>query len=141
MAVISMTRADDAMTVDGNGQSVDLSSLSSDVHAIQWDGSTGHIEYNDGRLNETIDSIDDYQSYIDAHASAKAAEDAEKAATVQAEQDASDAREAQEATYGWKRIQDYPSIGNQLDSLFHAGVFPEDMEAEIQAVKDNHPKE
>ena len=46
MAIISMTRPDDAVTVDGNGQSVDLSSLASNIHAIQWDGSTGHIEYN-----------------------------------------------------------------------------------------------
>jgi hypothetical protein len=34
----------------------------------------------------------------------------------------------------------YPAIGDQLDSLFHAGVFPEEMEATIQAVKDAYPK-
>lgn len=34
----------------------------------------------------------------------------------------------------------YPPIGDQLDALFHAGVFPEDMAAKIQAVKDEHPK-
>ena len=34
----------------------------------------------------------------------------------------------------------YPSIGDQLDALFHAGVFPEEMAAKIQAVKDAYPK-
>lgn len=34
----------------------------------------------------------------------------------------------------------YPSIGDQLDALFHAGAFPDDMAAEIQAVKDANPK-
>ena len=38
------------------------------------------------------------------------------------------------------RLEEYPSIGDQLDSLFHAGVFPEEMAAKIQAVKDAHPK-
>lgn len=34
----------------------------------------------------------------------------------------------------------YPSIGNQLDALFHAGVFPAEMAAQIQAVKEQFPK-
>ena len=34
----------------------------------------------------------------------------------------------------------YPSIGDQLDALFHAGVFPANMAAQIQAVKDANPK-
>ena len=38
------------------------------------------------------------------------------------------------------RAKEYPSIGDQLDALFHAGVFPDDMAAQIQAVKDAHPK-
>lgn len=38
------------------------------------------------------------------------------------------------------RKNSYPSIGDQLDALFHAGVFPADMAAQIQAVKDANPK-
>ncbi len=34
----------------------------------------------------------------------------------------------------------YPDIGDQLDDLFHAGAFSDDMAAKIQAVKDAHPK-
>ena len=33
----------------------------------------------------------------------------------------------------------YPSVGDQLGALFDAGVFPEDMAAKIQAVKDAYP--
>jgi len=43
--------------------------------------------------------------------------------------------------YKEKRQVEYPSIGDQLDALFHAGVFPEEMAAQIQAVKDKYPKE
>lgn len=38
------------------------------------------------------------------------------------------------------RKQEYPSIGDQLDSLFHAGVFPDEMASKIQSVKDKYPK-
>ena len=38
------------------------------------------------------------------------------------------------------RVPEYPSIGDQLDSLFHAGAFPADMAAQLQAVKDKHPR-
>lgn len=43
-------------------------------------------------------------------------------------------------TYAEKRAAEYPKVGDQLDALFHAGVFPADMAAEIQAVKDKYPK-
>lgn len=38
------------------------------------------------------------------------------------------------------RAAEYPEIGDQLDALFHAGIFPSDMAATIQAVKDKYPK-
>ena len=43
--------------------------------------------------------------------------------------------------YNNKRASEYPSIGDQLDALFHSGVFPAEMAAQIQAVKDKYPKE
>lgn len=42
--------------------------------------------------------------------------------------------------YQRKRVVEYPSIGDQLDALFHAGVFPSDMAEQIQAIKDKYPK-
>jgi hypothetical protein len=43
-------------------------------------------------------------------------------------------------TYAQNRINEYPSIGDQLDALFKAGVFPADMAEKIQSVKDKYPK-
>jgi hypothetical protein len=43
-------------------------------------------------------------------------------------------------SYDKKRLSEYPPIGDQLDALFHAGVFPADMAAKIQAVKTKYPK-
>jgi hypothetical protein len=42
--------------------------------------------------------------------------------------------------YKRKRADEYPPIGDQLDALFHAGVFPPDMAAKIQEIKDKFPK-
>jgi hypothetical protein len=42
--------------------------------------------------------------------------------------------------YQRDRAAAYPSIGDQLDALFKSGVFPADMAATIQAVKDKYPK-
>jgi uncharacterized small protein (DUF1192 family) len=53
-------------------------------------------------------------------------------ARLQAEYDAKE--------YARKRAVEYPAIGDQLDALFHAGVFPAEMAALIQAVKDKYPK-
>lgn len=38
------------------------------------------------------------------------------------------------------RKREYPSIGDQLDSLFRAGIFPEEMAQKIQEIKDKYPK-
>ena len=38
------------------------------------------------------------------------------------------------------RAKEYPPITDQLDALFHAGVFPPEMAAQIQAIKDKYPK-
>lgn len=38
-----------------------------------------------------------------------------------------------------KRQSSYPSVGDQLGALFDAGVFPAEMAAKIQAVKDTYP--
>jgi hypothetical protein len=38
------------------------------------------------------------------------------------------------------RSNSYPSIGDQLDALFHAGIFPEEMANKIQEIKNRYPK-
>jgi len=48
--------------------------------------------------------------------------------------------EALAVKYREERKVEYPSIGDQLDALFHAGSLPDDLATEIQAVKDKYPK-
>ena len=43
--------------------------------------------------------------------------------------------------YQRSRAAEYPSIGDQLDALYHAGTFDSTMTATIKAVKDKYPKE
>tara|TARA_B100000809_G_C14996546_1_gene479934 strand:+ start:708 stop:995 length:288 start_codon:yes stop_codon:yes gene_type:complete len=42
--------------------------------------------------------------------------------------------------YTRNRKTDYPDIGDQLDALYHAGVFPANMAARIKETKDKYPK-
>lgn len=136
MAKITIHKNDATVTVDGYATfSVDMSALANNIWAIQFDSSsnTGHIEYTDG-TNEDITSLtSDMQSLVDANNSAKTTEEAEIKA-------AQDEQTALEATYGYKRQQEYPSIGDQLDALYHAGTFDATMTAQIKAVKDKYPK-
>ena len=53
----------------------------------------------------------------------------------QAAQDSYDALQ-----YARDRQLEYPPIGDQLDALFHAGVFPTEIAVVIQSVKDKYPK-
>ena len=41
--------------------------------------------------------------------------------------------------YQRNRAQEYPSIEEQLDALYHAGVFPSAMADKIRAVKEKYP--
>jgi len=43
-------------------------------------------------------------------------------------------------TWAIRRREAYPSVGDQLDDLFKAGAFSDDMAARIQAVKDSIAK-
>jgi hypothetical protein len=43
-------------------------------------------------------------------------------------------------TYAQKRVFEYPPIGDQLDALYRAGVFPTDMAEKLAAVKAKYPK-
>jgi hypothetical protein len=48
--------------------------------------------------------------------------------------------EHERTEYQRQRKPEYPSITDQLDALFHAGVFPPEMAEQIQAIKDKYPK-
>ena len=134
MTTLTIIKDDKFVKVDGEGLFLDAVVLAANVHAVQFDGTNGHIEYNDGTPNKAITSISNYSTITDDHAS-------KKAANATAASDASTAKTTLEATYSWKREQEYPSIGDQLDALYHAGTFDSTMTATLKAVKDKYPKE
>lgn len=61
---VTIIRDDGVVGVDGVFRRVDLSGLPAAIRAVQWDGSSGHIEY-DAAENTGINSISSYQSFID----------------------------------------------------------------------------
>lgn len=138
MATLTIVKDDKFVSVDGVGLILDAVVLPANVHAIQWNGSAGWVEYNDGTDNEAISSIDAYSTITNDHATKKAAN--ETAASEEAT-----ARTALESTYQWKRLNDetnsYASIGDQLDQQYHDAVNGTNTWKDgIAAVKAAHPK-
>ena len=67
--------SDNTVIIDGMPRMVDCSALvPARTHAVQWDGTTGHVEYynppglqsDDVKPNEPLTRMDAYQSYVDA---------------------------------------------------------------------------
>ena len=114
-----------------DGVQVDSSNygVASNIHAIQWDGSKGIIEYNDGTDNEDITDISSYDFETKQATEKKANEDAEASAL---------AEEKAKWTYDQKRVDEYPSYGDQLDDIYHNGI--DGWKTTIKAVKDKYPK-
>ena|ERR1700719_2892010 len=78
MPKYSIIRIDNIVVVNGEHYQVDCSSLPSNIHAIQWNETCGHIEFvdedpNDGKRdpNQTIDDFSPYQYLIDKWQDAK----------------------------------------------------------------------
>lgn len=70
---ITIVRDDNYVIINGEGRTVDLSSLPANIHAIQWDSNEGEIEYGKKvpglekfNRNERITDISPWQSIIDA---------------------------------------------------------------------------
>ena len=105
---VCIVKEDKAVMVDGEVMNFDFD-LPSNVWAIQWNGSTGEIEFNDGTPNEVITDFTAYQSLVDGHATEK-----QRLADV-ATQEATDAEAA--LTYADRRKAKYDAL-NQFEMQF-----------------------
>ena len=114
-----------------DGEQVDATdySVASNIHAIQWEDSSGEIEYNDGTPNATITDISSF-GFETKHAN-------EKQAILDAEAK-DEADRIANRTYAEKRADEYPPIGDQLDDIYHNGI--DGWKTTIKAVKDKYPK-
>lgn len=94
----TIIRETNTVAVDSLAFTIDCSTLPVDVHAIQWDGAYGEVEYavkrcdhcgaRSKQANATIRDMSPYQPYLDAWILAKAAADqraADQAAEAEAE--------------------------------------------------------
>ena len=106
--------------------------LSDTIWAIYWNGTSGFIEYVADVPNADLTDFSNYQYLIDAYDAELARQNA---AAVQAEADRVAA-----LTYADKRRDAYPDVGDQLDDLYRAGAFTDEMAATIQNVKNKYPK-
>lgn len=71
--------------VDGNGfDELDMSDVPEDVHALQWYGSSGEIEYNDGKGNVEITELPAWADLAKAKKDAKDSEIAAEEAAAEA---------------------------------------------------------
>lgn len=83
---VVIVREDNAVLVDGVPYAVDCSTLPADIHAVQWDGLAGEVEYSivacshcgsrSKKGNEFIRDLAPYQKYVDGWHAAKAEADA-----------------------------------------------------------------
>ena len=114
-----------------DGVQVDSSNygVASNIHAIQWEGSKGTIEYNDGTPNKEITDISSYDFEAKFATEKQAIADAE----AKVETDRISAM-----TYAEKREAEYPAIGDQLDDIYHNGI--DSWKSTIKAIKDKYPK-
>jgi len=62
---ITIVRDDSVVGVDGIFRHIDLSAMPAAIRAVQWNGVNGHIEYDD-MANSPLDSIADFQQFVDA---------------------------------------------------------------------------
>lgn len=83
---LTIVREDNTVIIDGVGFPVDCSALPADVHAVQWDGVSGEIEYSVTRCshcgarskkgNALLVDVSPYVPLVNAWNAAKAAADA-----------------------------------------------------------------
>ena len=72
---LTIVPADHLVIVDDHALELDPAHFidlhTAKVHAVQWNGSKGHIEYTDERENAPLDNIQPYQTLIGAHTQAR----------------------------------------------------------------------
>ncbi len=70
MPRLTVVVPDRFISVDGEGLidiEQDWSWVPSEVHAVQWDGTNGSVEFNNGQINESISDIGIWAQAIDKY--------------------------------------------------------------------------
>lgn len=80
---VTIIRDDNTVAVDGESYTVDCTPLPADFHALQWDGTSGEVEYRmtvcshcntrGKKPNLFVNDMTPYLPYVDAWTAAKTA--------------------------------------------------------------------
>lgn len=66
MARVTIIVDDRVVGVDGVFRHVNMSSMPDDIHAVQWYGGSGEIEYRSNAPNKQIDDFGPFRKFLDA---------------------------------------------------------------------------
>jgi len=141
---LSIIPIDQAVYIDGFCIHFDFD-INDSIHAVQWDGISGHIEYKDGEKQKIIDNVDEFQNIIDFHKAKRTVIDEQNRIKDKGEKIKKKDRGAFKQTYIYLRQTGYPRIADQLDMLWHSMESGEIQKAEafynaLRSVKDKYPK-
>ena len=140
MKTLTIIPEDKTVVVDGMGFTFDFI-VDPDIHAIQWDTDSGHIEYKSDKFNTTIDSIKEYDSIIVKHGEVKLEFEIEEKKILD---ELKEYDEAQKLIpeYSKLREREYKSIGEQLDMQYwDKKNDTNNWEIYIDKIKAKYPKE
>ena len=139
MKTLTIVPEDKTVVVDGMGFTFDFI-VDPDIHAIQWDTDSGHIEYKSDKFNTTINSIKEYDSIIAKHGEIKLEFDIEEKKILD---ELKEYDEAQKLIpeYSKLREKEY-NVREQLDMLYwDKKNDTNNWEIYIDKIKAKYPKE
>ena len=140
MKTLTIVPEDKTVVVDGMGFTFDFI-VDPDIHAIQWDTDSGHIEYKSDKFNTTIDSIKEYDSIIAKHGEFKLEFEIEEKRILD-EQKKYDEVQELIPEYSKLREREYKSSGEQLDMQYwDIKNDTNNWEIYIDKIKAKYPKE
>jgi len=140
MKTLAIVPEDKTVVVDGIGFTFDFV-VDPDIHAIQWDTDSGHIEYKSDKFNTTINSIKEYDSIITKHGEVKLEFEIEEKRILD-EQKQFDEAQKLIPEYSKLRAREYKSIGEQLDMQYwDKKNDTNNWEIYIDTIKAKYPKE
>lgn len=62
---MTIIKDDSVVGINGYFKAANLTTLEAGIRVVQWDESIGHVEYYEG-ANRELDSVSEFQSFIDA---------------------------------------------------------------------------
>lgn len=135
---VTIISQDGVVMIDGKSEKFDLG-LDPDIWAIQWDGSKGEIEFNNGKPSEKFTNYSKIKKLVAGHAKQKLKREAEE---LKAVDDAVKLNKKLEDAlpYDAKRKKLYNQL-EQFEMIFDDKVNGTNKWVEaIEAIKKLHPK-